>query len=269
MTAEQEAIFNMFRDTHQVRLDNDTYVLTIPALDTAFDDLLTRINNLSGLSSLQSLVNTGIAVSKEKLKDKMATLEYNYAGPGRAWAAGNNDDTNYNALNIVPSKVTRTRDDQAGPLCRNIHTILNANAAALVPFGLTAAMLNELDTVINDYTAIVPLPANAINVRQTYTSNIETSIKDTQSFLERQIDNIVRGQINLNHDFYSTYFNAREIIDPPTHPTTFKVSVFEDDGTGGGAGGTGSRGGRGIVNPRYRLSAPASFPSQTPMAKPN
>jgi hypothetical protein len=228
MTAEQEASYNMFRDTHQVRTDNDAFVLTIPQMDSLFNDLKLRIANISGLASLQSQVIVGISIDKEKLKQKMATLQFNYAGPGRAWAAGNNDDTTYEALNIKVTTVMRTRDDLAGPLVLNIYNLLNANAAALLPFGLTPAMLNELNTTISDYTAIVPLPANAINIRQTYTTNIENKIKDTSLFLERQLDNIVRGQFIANPDFVSTYFNSREIIDPPTNSTTFKVTVLED-----------------------------------------
>ncbi|MBK5284741.1 MAG: carboxypeptidase-like regulatory domain-containing protein [Bacteroidia bacterium] len=227
MTSEQESIFNMFRSANQVGLDNSVFVATVPAMATAFTDLKGRITTISGLASLQSSVLSGIAVDKTKLKEKMALLTFNYSGPGRAWAAQNNNDTNYNALNISESKIKNTPDDLAGPVCVNVYTLLNANAVALVPFGLTPAMLNELNTTINDYVAIVPLPNNAINQRQTYTTNIEDNIKNTSDFLERQLDNIVRGQINNNADFVSDYFFAREINDPPVHSTTFKVTVLE------------------------------------------
>jgi hypothetical protein len=106
-------------------------------------------------------------------------------------------------------------------------------------------MLNELDTAITDYVAIVPLPTNAINIRQTYTDNISERIKDTALFLERQLDNISRVQINANSDYVKTYFNGREIIDPPTNSTTFKIFVYEFDPTQ-----PNQRGGRAIANVR-------------------
>lgn len=217
----------MFRSTNQVGLDNGPFVLTVPAMGTAFTDLGSRISLISGLASLQTAVISGIAVDKADLKETMARLTFNYSGPGRAWAAQNNDDTNYNALNVSESKIKNFADDLAGPVCRNIYSILFANAAVLVPFGLTPAMLNELNTTINDYVAIVPLPNNAINNRQTYTTNIDNALKDGSEFLERVLDNIVRGQINNNADFVSNYFNGRVINDPPVHSTTFKINVLE------------------------------------------
>jgi hypothetical protein len=230
MNSHQEASYNMFRSANQIGLDNNVYIATIAEMDTGFTGLQTRVNNLAGLISLQAAVISGIAVDKNDLKETMARLTFNYAGPGRAWAAQNGDDTTYNALNVAESKILKQADDVAGPVCSGIYTILNANAALLTPFGLTAPMLGELNNAILDYIAIVPLPHNAVNNRKTYTTNIETQLKDTSDFLDRQLDNIVRGQINANPDFVSDYFNAREIIDAPVHSTTFKITVVNAAG---------------------------------------
>jgi hypothetical protein len=227
MTARDEATLNMLRATRQVGLDNSAILLGIPMLGTGFTDLNTKINTITGLVSLQAAVINGIAIDKLVLKNTMARLTYNYAGSGRAWANSNNDNTTYEALDIKEYIIKRFADDVAGPNCQNVFNILNANAAALVPFGLTAAMLTEVSNAINDYIAIVPLPTNAINIRQTYTDNIPVRIDEASLFLERGLDNIVRTQINTNPDFVSTYFNAREIIDPPTNSTTFKITVLE------------------------------------------
>lgn len=228
MTAEQEAIFNMCRDTRLTGSENQVFVDTIPQLKAGFDNLAARINLISGLASLQAQVLTGISVDTGDLKQTMARNTFNYGGPGRAWADSNADATTYNMLNISESKILNARNDVAGPMCMNVYTILNANAVALVPFGLIAAQINELLGNINDYIAAVPLSSNAVNQRQTYTSNIETQIREVSEFLERQLDNIVRGQINNNADFVSTYFNSREVIDPPTQSTTFNISVLNN-----------------------------------------
>jgi len=231
MKAEQEAIFNMFRDTHNVSISspaNIAFVGSILEMQNGFTRLGTFISTISGLASLQAQVLSGIGVDKNQLKDIMAKNAFNYSGPGRAWAASNNDDTTYDALNISITKIKQARDDQAGPIAQNMYNILNANAALLTPFGLIAAQLNELLGNINGYTASVPLPASAINLRQTYTQNIIDQIRDGSDFLERILDNIVRGQINNNPDFITTYFNNRAIIDPPRQSTTFNILVLDD-----------------------------------------
>jgi hypothetical protein len=227
MTAKDEAILNMLRATRQVGLDNSAILLGVPMLGTTFTGLNNQINTITGLVSLQAALINGIAIDKLVLKNTMAQLTYNYAGTGRAWAASNNDNTTYEALDLKEYIIKRLADDLAGPSCQNVYNILNANAATLVPFGLTPAMLTEVLNAINDYMAIVPLPTNAINIRQTYTDNISDRIKDASLFLERQLDNLVRAQINAQPDFASTYFHAREIIDPPTNSTTFKVTVLQ------------------------------------------
>lgn len=228
MTSKEESIYNMFRAVNQVGIDHAGIVATVPALAAGFSELDTRITAISGLISLQAAVLSGITIDKGQLKEKMAKLAYNYSGPGRAWAAANDDDINYNKLNLSQSKIIRFPDDVAGPNCQNMYDILNANSAALVSFGLTAPMLTELLNAINDYTAIVPLPTSAINQRQTYTQNIESAIKNSSLFLERQLDNIVRGQVNANPDFVSNYFFSREIIDPPRQSTTFRIKVLNN-----------------------------------------
>jgi len=230
MNARQEATFNMFRDVELTGTNNQTFVNTIPVLKTDFLTLKANNNNISGLASLQAQVISGITVDKKILKNHMAELCYNYSGAGRAWASSNNDTTTYNALNIVISKIKQTPDDLAGPVCQNVYNILFANAAALVPFGLIAAMLGELLAAINDYVASVPLPDNAVNSRQTYTTNLDTAFTANSKFLETQLDNLVRVQTSVNHDFVTTYFNSRNIIDPPTHPTTFKIHAQDEAG---------------------------------------
>jgi len=225
-----EATFNMFRAAKKVGDDFVVFVNTVPALQAGFLKLTNFINTITGLISLQAQVITGNAVSKRELKERMATLTFNYSGPGRAWAAENNNNALFDALNVSISKIKAALDDQAGPMCQTIYGHLNTNALTLVPYGLSAAMLSELLNTINDYMASVPLPTNAINNRQTYTQNIEDKIKETSEFLERQLDNLVVGQTNNNADFARTYKNSREILNPPTHSTTFKFIVLDENG---------------------------------------
>jgi hypothetical protein len=227
MTADQESIFNMFRDTLKTGRDNQVFVNTIPQMKAGFDSLEDSINLLLGLASLQARVLTGISIDTNELKESMAHNAFNYGGPGRAWADANSDSATYNALNISEAKIKAAKSDLAGPIAMNIYNILNTNAAALVPYGLTAAQISELLGNINDYIAAVPLSSNAINLRQTYTSNIETAIRKGSDFLERQLDNIMRGQVNNNQDLVSTYFNSREIIDPPKQSTTFNILALD------------------------------------------
>lgn len=225
MTSAQESRFNMFRSVAVVGEQNAPFIASIPELQNGFDTNATAIQTLSGLASLQAQVISGIALDKKQLKATMATFAFNYSGPGRAWANSLGNDENFNALNIPPSKIKAAADDLAGPIVQNMYNLLNANAATLVPFGLTHAMLGELLASINDYTAIVPLTGGAINNRQTYTTNIENLISGHLLFLERQLDSLVIGHFNTQPDFTGTYKNSREIIDPPKQSTTFKILV--------------------------------------------
>ncbi|MBI4931996.1 MAG: carboxypeptidase regulatory-like domain-containing protein [Bacteroidetes bacterium] len=231
MNSQQEARFNMFGTVAKVGTDNSTFIATIPELQNGFNTNQTVIATLSGLASLQAQVINGIAIDKKDLKKVMATFAFNYSGPGRAWAAKLGNDEIFQALNISISKIRETLDGLAAPIAQNMYNISNANAATLIPFGLTAAMLGELLASINDYTAIVPLTGGAINNRQTYTQNIDDVIKKHLLFLERQLDSLVVAQSNANPDFVSTYKNSREIIDPPKHSTTFKILVLEQTAT--------------------------------------
>ena len=231
MNSRQESHFNMFTSVNKVGTDNATFVATIPELQNDFAANSAVIATLSGLASLQAQVINGIAIDKKDLKKVMATFAFNYSGPGRAWAAKLGNDEIFQALNISFSKIMKAEDGLAGPIVQNMYNILNANAATLLPYGLTPAMLGQLLSSINDYTAIVPLTGGAVNNRQTYTTNIDNLIKRHLLFLERQLDSLVVAQFNANPDFVSTYKNSREIIDPPKRSTTFKILVLEQSAT--------------------------------------
>ena len=114
MTAREEAILNMFREVNQVGIDNNGFITGIPMLDASFTDLKNRILKITGLASLQASVRSGIAIDKLHLKYKMARLTYYYSGAGRAWAAMNDDDQNYEAMNLSEYTLKKARDEKAG-----------------------------------------------------------------------------------------------------------------------------------------------------------
>lgn len=217
----------MFASVNKVGTDNAAFINTIPKLQAGFNTNSAVMATLSGLASLQAQVISGITIDKKDLKEAMANLAFNYSGPGRAWAEENGNDEIFKKLNISKSKILKAEDGLAGPIVQNMYDILNTNAATLIPFGLTAAMLGQILASINDYTAQVPLTTAAVNNRQTYTTNIEKLIKKHLKFLERQLDSLVAPHFNTQPDFVSTYTNSREIIDPPTQSTTFKILVLE------------------------------------------
>lgn len=89
----------------------------------------------------------------------------------------------------------------------------NANIASLAHYGVTAAEVTALQTLIDAYLVLVQQPRNVITARKGATSEIGLLVRDTQKLLTRRLDMLMRRFVVSAPKFYRQYTNARIIID--------------------------------------------------------
>lgn len=216
MNAKQEAKFNMFRATEMHVDDNAAIVAANVAFTAAFNQFKTTNVAISGTAQQKSGSLLGIAVDKTNYKQTLCTKTAAVAGYIYAYAAANKNNTLKSEMNLSITTLMRTRDEELAPRCQNVHDKGAVNIAALKDYGVTAALLADLQTAITDYSASTPRPRAAVSSRKTATVNLAALFKENDAILNEQMDKLIE-QFRADHpNFVKTYFSNREIIDAPT-----------------------------------------------------
>ncbi|GEM_PF-2647116 len=106
----------------------------------------------------------------------------------------------------------------------SIKTIADANAASILPFGITAAMLTSFAADVTSFQAIAPKPKALRGQLKAYTANLKKAVKDMLEYLKANMDNQVRSLFPAT-DFEAAYFNSRKIYNYNESVTGIKGTI--------------------------------------------
>ncbi len=204
---------NMFFTTQEVLTDNATIWSATPAMATATGDFDANIKSLRTAVAKQVTDITGHAKDKGIALDKMVEATLRVAGCVMAYAETINDQALAEAMNLVPSELYKHRDSIVAERCQGVRDAANTHIASLAPYGIVAADVTNLQTLITNYVALIPRPRTKITERKGATSEIGLLIRDTQRLLGRRMDMLMRGFMISHPDFFRQYTDARIIVD--------------------------------------------------------
>lgn len=227
MNSRNESKLNMYRTVKQICDDNATTVATNVAFLAAFNSFKAKLSSLITSVTAESQVIRGIAVDKNVLRKNLCQSATDISAIIFAYASSINNNTLKQSVNFSFSDFYKTKDELIAPTAQNIHTIATTNATALVPYGISPAMLTSFQTAINDYSASVPKPRTALSVKATFTKNIRVLINDIDLVLKDQMDKIIPAFKPSKPDFYNSFKSARIIIDPSKTTTQLKGNITD------------------------------------------
>lgn len=227
MNSRNESKLNMYRTVKQICDDNATTVATNVAFLAAFNSFKAKLSSLITSVTAESQVIRGIAVDKNVLRKNLCQSATDISAIIFAYASNINNNTLKQSVNFSFSDFYKTKDELIAPTAQNIHTIATTNATALVPYGISPAMLTSFQTAITDYSASVPKPRTALSVKATFTKNIRVLINDIDLVLKDQMDKIIPAFKPSKPDFYNSFKSARIIIDPSKTTTQLKGNITD------------------------------------------
>lgn len=232
MKARQEAKVSMFRAIIQLCEANAAIVATILAFQNAFNAFKATVEQISGATQLTDVPLQGITADKGNRKQTLAQRAADIAGIVFAFASANSNLTLRQEVNFNFSKLMKTRDEELAPRCQNIHDKAQENLGALKDYGIEAAQLAEMQTLIDDYAAATPKPRTAVSHRKTQHANVNQLIKQADEILKDQMDKLVVNFRAANPDFVAQYESNRIIIDPAKTTTELRgVVTNKTDGS--------------------------------------
>ena len=213
MTQSQENRMSMFYATDKFLDENSAVLGTVPALVAATLEFQANMKAIEGAVEKQVIDITGFAKDKAEAEDAMIGLTLAVAGGTRAYATVIGDSVLAEKMNVTTSALRKHRDAVVAQHSQGIHNEANAVVASLADYGVTPAVLTDLQNAIDRYVAAIAAPRVAITDRKGATAEIRELMKDTTKLLVKRIDSLVEQFRVTNPDLVRGYEDARIIVD--------------------------------------------------------
>jgi len=212
MTNRQENKLSMFMVVRDYLNKNTAATATLPNFNGFFTQLADGIVNIHNIREQQELDKKGLAIGKQKVKSALITLALDISRKTLAYAEFVNDSQLFNEVNYSEHDLTRCADTILYDRARIIRDLADAHAAALLPYGVTAVNLVDLQTLLDAYNSAIPKPRIGVADKKQATDQLAAWIKQVDDALSH-ID-VLTEVVRLSQPlFYSGYQTARMIVD--------------------------------------------------------
>lgn len=213
MDKKQENQLSMFYATQKTLALNEAIWNTVPGMVSASAEFDTNIKSIESCVERQVIDIRGYAKAKGEAETLMIGITLAVAGGVRAYATVIGDSVLLNKMNVSRATLLRHRDSVIAQHCQGIHTEANAVVASLAPYGVTPAVITDLQTAMDTYVTAIMAPRNAITLRKGSTAELKALIKDTNKVLTKRLDSLMASYALSQPEFYRDYHNSRMIVD--------------------------------------------------------
>ena len=170
-----------------------------------------KVTALGALQLGQINQSKGITVTKEQAKQNLITRTIDHAEAGLAFAAATGNAALQQNLKISTKTLEDLQDAQLAPYCQNIYNLINPIIGSLSGYGVNTTTMNNLQTNIGTFIPMVGQPKEARSTAKAFTTAIEQNLQDIQTFLEEQLDHLMRQYKITQQTFHNAYFSDRNM----------------------------------------------------------
>lgn len=185
---------------------------THPAFLRGAERFYGSINVLAALAQAQGTPITGIAVDKDRLAESLIARTLVVSGAIAAWASETDNRTLFDRADVKEGELQKLRDAELDDAAQVQHDLALDNLAVMPDYGLTNALLADLQSAITAYTPLVGKAYAERSKRKSVTDAIPDEFARADKILDEQLDRLVR-QFETDHkSFVDAYRNARRIV---------------------------------------------------------
>jgi len=202
---------------------NQNIIITngISQFAALFAVFITGISQFLTLRELYTADRKGFKKSKEALKADLILKLCDIARRIVSYAKITGNPVLLAEVNYNEKKLAKVRDADLRDIAQIVYTRGNTNLLALAPYGVTATTLTTLKTAIDAYATAQPKTALARKDRKVMNMQMQTSLKDLYSQLDK-IDSLVDLVKITQPQFYNGYLEARRVAKPATSPLSLR-----------------------------------------------
>ena len=226
MNTNQEDKFSMY---YVVKNTCEKYQTTWTAnavFAATYNLWVAKIPLIEANRDAQILETTGITTDKIAKRSNMTDKALFMINRLQSYANVVNNPELLDSIKYSASDLKKSRDTDVVGICNTVLAKANTNAAAIATYGVTAAMLTELQAAITSYSVTLAKPIAAKSQTKTATENITKLFKEADELLTKRLDLDIELFKTSKPDFYSQYKTARIIISTGTRTTSVMGNVI-------------------------------------------
>lgn len=186
----------------------DVY-LKIPALADSFEQLIVIYGDIAICLQKQVKDITGVTRTKAGVKDVLASSAYTVAAGVYAWASTTKNDMVLNQVNFTELALQSLTDKLISPTCKNIYDLAVANQAELVPFGVDADSIQQLQNDLDAYNTWSAEPRKQTLNRRAETQKLKLLFSEAFKLIKESTDKLIVKMKKIDMDTYNSYKAAR------------------------------------------------------------
>jgi hypothetical protein len=212
MTSVQEDTLTMYYAVKSVNERFQTTWVSNAVYAASHNLWLTKLVSIEQNRDAQTLETAGITEDKKNKRTLMADKAMFIQNRLQSYGNVTNNTELVASVNYSPTKIRTTRDTDVVGICNIILSRASANATAIVAYGVTAAMITELQAAITAYSAVMSKPVSAKSQTKNATQNLAKLFREADNILKKRMDLDIELFKVLKPDFYSQYLTSRIII---------------------------------------------------------
>lgn len=184
----------------------------IPKLVSAVSDLEAALDEINAVAVLQASKTLGVSSYKTQKLSLLYPAIVEVHSAFKALAKDLNDPGLRIRNNYADSTLRKMNGYMLKTHIKQVAEDLVAAGSSLEPFGMSTSRIGEILQLIEESTAIISKPRNAIIERKSITTSIGAKAQAIDDIVKERIDNMVRLLKPSLPDFFNEYFAARKII---------------------------------------------------------
>jgi hypothetical protein len=223
MTKYQRAQIKMAGAVNRTMADQATLVATLPLLGTALANFNQKLGEVRTTGRATEPIPPQVAEDKEARLDKAIVEVWKVAGAVQAWASITGDAVLAGRNDVSRADLRAISDDKIVARLEGIMTDARTHLPALAAAGLTAALLDDVDDLIDHAEQGLGNPREAIGGRSAAVVLLEEQLRGLMKIATEQLDRLMRQffvepdspEKIARRNFYELYQAARVIVETP------------------------------------------------------
>jgi hypothetical protein len=211
------------RDTNRMNMINAVIIYcladtTSTAGITSFAGLVTSVQHkvvlVNGYNIIGGGTSKGVTLDTGGIRKAMQDIAFKCARATLAFANSTQNNTLKALVNFTETKLSGEKKEDIDDVCEGIENATTANLAGAMGFGVLTTDPTDLGLAIALYRIASQNPRQAVITRSQAKANASELIRSTiDDVMEAQMDPGVDTLKLTNNNFWSGYYQSRDIID--------------------------------------------------------
>jgi hypothetical protein len=230
MTTRQENKLSMYLAVKKILNDYNAIWVVIPGFASVVTMFFAKITLIQNTETRQSRTVKGVSTNKKNKKKTLIEKALVVAGAIMSVAQDTGDSELFELVNFSESELSHLPDALLLDRVALIIATGNTHAAAILPKGVTALMLGDLQALLTEYETVVVSPRDLIVDKKTATAQLVLLFLQTDALLKDNLDRLMMLFKSSEQEFFMKYFNGRIIIDLGTQHTRLGGIITDSEG---------------------------------------